>query len=106
MRKTEKKTELVNTKIIAMAILLIAVAIVVVLLSSCNKSPVDLVNQFDYAMISLGNGEILTIELKSWTDYEDGDQLQLWSSDNNVYLVSANNTILIRGTTPMNLMKK
>ena len=106
MRKPKYKPISNNTKMVALILLLILMAIMAIVLSSCNKSPVDIVNQFDYALVSLGNGEILTIEIKSWTDYEDGEQLQLWSSDNKVYLVSSNNTILIRGNPPTYLLKK
>ena len=59
-----------------------------------NKSWFDTNYTFTKCKTWIGN-EVLEIEIAEWTDYEDGDQLQIKGKDGNVYLVSANNSILI-----------
>ena len=61
---------------------------------SYNKSWFDTNYTFTKCKTWIGN-EVLEIEIAEWTDYEDGDQLQIKGKDGNVYLVSANNSILI-----------
>ena len=65
-------------------------------LTGCNKQIVDLTYKFDYAIISLPNGEIVEGKVQSWKDYEDGDQIQVKVSDT-TYLVHAANVALIGG---------
>ena len=52
-------------------------------------------NYFDTAIIDLHN-EIITIEIASWTDFEDGEQLQIKAKDGTVYLTSSYNCTLIQ----------
>lgn len=64
------------------------------LLSGCNKQMIDLNYTFNYAIIELPNGDIVEGEVQSWTDYEDGDQIQL-KINNIVYLVHSTDVALI-----------
>ena len=65
-------------------------------LTGCgNKDMWDTVYTFDYAIIKLPNGEIIEGEVDSWTDYEDGDQLQV-TIDGKIYLTSTLNCTLIQ----------
>lgn len=50
---------------------------------------------FDTAIIDLHN-EVITVEIESWTDFEDGEQLQIKSKDGTVYLTSSYNCTLIQ----------
>ena len=59
-----------------------------------NKSLFDTNYTFTKCRTWIGD-EVIEIEIDTWTDYEDGEQLQIKSKDGNVYLVSANNSILI-----------
>ena len=63
-------------KIIALLLSVIAVLSAMVL-SGCNKQMVDLTYSYEYAIIGLPNGEVVEGKVSSWTDYEDGDQLQV-----------------------------
>lgn len=63
-------------------------------LSGCNKQVVDLTYSYDRAIISLPNGEIIDGKVQSWTDYEDGDQIQV-KIDGVTYLVHASQVVLI-----------
>lgn len=78
----------------------IAIALAVVLLvgilvlAGCNKQLVDLTYSYEYAIIALPNGEIVEGKVSSWTDFEDGDQLQI-KIDGKTYLVHSSNVVLI-----------
>jgi len=72
------------------AVLLIGVLI----LAGCNKQLVDLTYSYEYAIIQLPNGEIVEGKVTSWTDFEDGDQLQI-KIDGKTYLVHSSNVALI-----------
>lgn len=78
--------------------ILTALAAVFLLFSaaSCNKQLFDTTYHFDYAYVSLPNGECVEGKVEGWTDYEDGDQLQI-KIDGVWYLVHASNAVLISG---------
>ena len=80
-------------KIIAMLLAVIAV-LSAVLLSGCNKQIMDLTYSYEYAIIGLPNGQVVEGKVSSWTDYEDGDQLQI-RIDGKTYLVHSSNVVLI-----------
>ena len=67
-----------------------------VLLTGCNKQIIDTKYTFDRAIVVLNDGTRMEIEIEKWTDYEDGEQLQIIGKDGKVYLVSSYNTILIK----------
>ena len=60
------------------------------LLAGCNKQMVDLT----YAIIGLPNGEVVEGKVSSWTDFEDGDQIQVKIAGK-TYLVHSSNVVLI-----------
>ena len=77
------------------AILLALVVILsMVILAGCNKQMVDLTYSYEYAIIGLPNGEVVEGKVSSWTDFEDGDQLQV-KIDGKTYLVHSSNVVLI-----------
>ena len=80
-------------KIIAL-LLAVIVLLSVCLLSGCNKQLVDLTYSYEYAIIGLPNGQVVEGKVSSWTDYEDGDQLQI-RIDGKTYLVHSSNVVLI-----------
>ena len=80
-------------KIIAL-LLAVIVVLSVCLLSGCNKQMVDLTYSYEYAIIGLPNGETVEGKVSSWTDFEDGDQLQV-KIDGKTYLVHSSNVVLI-----------
>lgn len=76
---------------------LILVSLIVgttVCVTGCNKQIVDLTYKYDRAIISLPNGEVVEGKVSSWTDYEDGDQIQL-KVDDKTYLVHSEDVALI-----------
>ena len=60
----------------------------------CNKQMVDLTYSYEYAIISLPNGEVVEGKVTSWTDFEDGDQIQV-KINGKTYLVHSSNIVLI-----------
>ena len=79
-------------------LLAILLALVVILgamvLTGCNKQMVDLTYSYEYAIIGLPNGEVVEGRVSSWTDFEDGDQIQV-KIDGKTYLVHSSNVVLI-----------
>ena len=80
-------------KVIA-TILAVALLAALVLLAGCNKQMVDLTYSYEYAILSLPNGEVIEGKVSSWTDFEDGDQIQV-RIDGKPYLVHSSNIVLI-----------
>ena len=80
-------------KIIAILLVLV-VALSMALLAGCNKQMVDLTYSYERAILSLPNGEVIEGRVSSWTDFEDGDQIQV-KIDGKTYLVHSSNIVLI-----------
>ena len=74
------------------AVLLVAVSTLI--LAGCNKQMVDLTYSYEYAIIGLPNGEVVEGKVSSWTDFEDGDQIQV-RINGKTYLVHSSNVVLI-----------
>lgn len=86
--------------IITLAIVLVIVLIVVsgplsaVTGNIFNKQIFDLTYGYDRAVGKLPNGEVIDGKVQSWTDYEDGDQIQV-KIDGKTYLFHSTNIVLI-----------
>ena len=77
------------------AILLCVIALLgVMLITGCNKQMVDLTYSYERAILQLPNGEVIEGKVSSWTDFEDGDQIQV-KIDGKTYLVHSSNIVLI-----------
>ena len=74
--------------------IIVSSIILAVSLVACNKQVVDLTYSYERAIISLPNGEIVEGKVQSWTDFEDGDQIQV-KIDGVTYLVHASQIVLI-----------
>ena len=79
--------------------LALAAAMVFLILCSLlgwgNKQLFDLTYTFDTAIISLPDGSVVNGSVSSWTDFEDGDQIQV-VIDGKTYLVHSSNIALIK----------
>ena len=79
----------------AIVFVLIPVLILgILILAGCNKQMVDLTYSYEYAIIGLPNGQVVEGKVSSWTDFEDGDQIQV-KIDGKTYLVHSSNIVLI-----------
>ena len=76
------------------AIILSALMLVATLTGCGNKDLWDTNYTYDKAIISMPDGTILEGKISNWTDYEDGDQIQV-TIDGKVYLVHSSNIVLI-----------
>lgn len=72
----------------------IVIAVTIFSLVGCNKDLIDTNYTYTKAITIIGN-EKLEIEIRQWRDY-DGEQIQIIDKDGNVYLLSMNNTALIK----------
>ena len=75
-------------------IILITLITLITTLTACNKTMLDTNHTFDKAIIQKGDKEII-VDIESWINYKDGEQLQLKLTDGSVILVSSYNTILV-----------
>lgn len=75
---------------ILLAVVILAAAI---FFSACNKTVVDLTYKYNYAWIELPGGEVVEGAVQSWTDFEDGDQIQVKINDV-IYLTDTTRCIL------------
>lgn len=76
-------------------IVLIYLAFSMLMISSCgNKQWMDTTFTFDTAIICLPNGEVIEGKVESWTDFDDGDQIQV-RVNGKTYLVHSENVALI-----------
>ena len=77
------------------ALLLITIAMTLSLCACGNKPLLDTTYTFNEAIIRIPDGSVISCEVTTWTDYEDGDSLQITLKDGNTYLVHASNAVLI-----------
>ena len=75
--------------------LIFVITIIVSLLVGCgNKTLIDTTYSFERAILILPNGEVIEGKIQTWTDYADGDQIQV-KIDGETYLVHSSNIVLI-----------
>ena len=67
---------------------------IVLIESITNKTIWDTTFSFERARVDLLNGEFIEGAVRSWTDFEDGDSVQVKINDK-VYLTHISNVILI-----------
>ena len=75
-------------------VILSFVVLMVASLTGCNKQIIDTTWSYEKAIITLPNGEVVEGKVSSWTDFEDGDQIQV-KIDGKQYLVHSSNIVLI-----------
>ena len=74
---------------------LLAVLLLATMLCGCNYQMVDTTWSYDKAYIEVTDGQVIEVEVKSWMDYEDGDQLQVTATDGKTYLVHSSKCVLV-----------
>lgn len=79
---------------VSLVVLVLMLVVSAALLAGCNKQMVDLTYSYNRAILSLPNGEVVEGKVSSWTDFEDGDQIQV-KIDGKTYLVHSSNIVLI-----------
>ncbi len=89
MRLRQKYKTMRRRILAAICALVLAVGI-----TGCNRSFFDTTFKFDEAYIYMPDGTVIHGEVDSWTDFEDGDQLQVTIAGV-TYLTHATNVVLI-----------
>ena len=74
---------------IAIIIILIVIAGFVIKYVKGNKTFIDKAYDFDVAYIQMANGETVTVEINTWKDEEDGEQITIVAKDGTVYLTNS-----------------
>ena len=74
--------------------IILVLGLALVILTGCNKQLFDTTYSFDSAILTLPNGKVIEGKVESWTDYEDGDQIQV-KIDGKTYLVHSSNIVLV-----------
>ena len=73
---------------------LLLALVLLLTLTACNKQMVDLTYSYERAVLCLPNGEVIEGKVSSWTDFEDGDQIQVRVNDV-TYLVHSSDIVLM-----------
>lgn len=73
---------------------IIALTILAMTITGCNKQIIDTTFNYDKAILTLPNGELIEGNIDNWRDYEDGDQIQVKINEI-TYLVHSENIVLI-----------
>lgn len=76
-------------------IMIFLLIICALLLSGCNYDLIDTTYEFNRAVLSLPDGTVIAGTVQKWTDYKDGDQIQV-VIDGTTYLVHSTNIALIK----------
>lgn len=63
-------------------------------MTACNKQVIDTTWSYERAIIRLPDGIVIDGKLQSWSDYDDGDQIQV-KIDGVTYLVHSSDVVLI-----------
>lgn len=79
--------------------IILAAAMMAATMSGCNKQVIDTTFKYDRAVIMMPDGEIVDVGVKSWTDFEDGDQIQVKGDNGVTYLVHSSNAVLVAGVS-------
>ena len=76
-------------------ITIVLLATTILSLTGCNAQIIDTTLAFDKAIIRLPDGTVVEGKVTSWTDFQDGDQIQIKMNDK-TYLTHISNAVLIR----------
>jgi hypothetical protein len=60
-----------------------------------NKQYWDTTYTFNYAQVKMMDGSVVEGKVDSWTDFEDGDQLQV-KINGDTYLTHSSNVVLVK----------
>ena len=75
--------------------LTIIAAVMLFILTGCgNKDYFDTKCTFNKAIVRMPSGEVVEMNVKSWSDYE-GEQIQITNTDGVTYVVSSYNCVLV-----------
>ena len=74
---------------------LVIVSVVLIWHKVYNRQLIDLTYSYDYAIVLIPDGSVVKGKVQSWTDFEDGDQIQV-KIDGKTYLTHSMNVVMIK----------
>ena len=74
---------------------LVIVSVVFIWHKVYNRQLIDLTYSYDYAIILIPDGSVVKGKVQSWTDFKDGDQIQV-KIDGKTYLTHSMNVVMIK----------
>ena len=86
-------------KILLAILLCLVMSVTALSMVGCNYQFTDLNYNYTNAYVKIGE-EWKDLEIKSWRDYDDGEQIQITLKDGTVMLVSSYYCILYKGKLP------
>ena len=76
---------------------LILLPILALAISGCgNLDMLDTNCTYHYAVTRWPDGSMKKIEIKQWAEYDGEQKIKIISTDGTIYLLSMNNTVLVR----------
>ena len=87
-----KKAILPVTAAVLLLLVILALAFAT---TSCNRSLLDTHFYYDYAYIALPNGQCVEGPVESWTDFAEGDQIQV-TINGTTYLSDSPRIVLVK----------
>lgn len=87
-------------RVISLVLTIILAATILITCAGCsnagfNRQLIDLNYRYNYAIISLMNGELIEGPIQSWRDYDDSDMIQVTFTDGNIYYSHGSNILLV-----------
>ena len=76
--------------------LLIGATLAIGLAGCGNLDMFDTNYTYHYAITKWPDGTVKKIEIKQWVEYDGEQKIKIISTDGNIYLLSKNNTVLVR----------
>ena len=83
--------------IVGFIFIVFTVFMIPVLCTGFNFDILDTNYTFDVAITRMPDGTQKEIPIRKWKDYE-GEQIQILATDGTIYLLSMNNTVLIKNS--------
>lgn len=85
-----------KTAIAKILLMVMLCGMIVIMCASCgNKDLFDTKWTYNVAYITIGN-DTVKVEVASWRDYSDGDQIQVVDKNGYVWLSNSTNIVLVR----------
>jgi hypothetical protein len=93
--RNKRPADWISRGIVVILVVGVIAIIAMLTLASCNQTIIDTSYTFNRAYINIGD-EVLNVEIESWKDYDDSDQVQVKTKDGKVYYGHSSNIILVK----------
>lgn len=91
-----KTTDIMKNLPSTMLFLAFTIVFGLTFVTGCNRQVIDFNYRFNKAIVGFPDGTHKVVKIKKWTDFPDGDQIQVIAEDGTVYLGHSMNILLIK----------